>query len=79
MRRRLASIVSAAGLIAFVSAFELRTWHGRGTWTGDPKDKILIASWLASEVWLNPWLLVTGLVALGVALALFRRSRHETA
>lgn len=79
MRRRLASIVSAAGLIAFVSAFELRTWHGRGTWTGDPKDKILIASWLASEVWLNPWLLVTGLVVLGVALALFRRSRHKTA
>src|SRR3954454_18260770 len=27
-----------------------------GTWTTDPKSKILIATWLASELWLNPWL-----------------------
>lgn len=74
MQRRLAFIVAAAGLVISVFAFELRTWHGRGTWTGDPKGKILIASWLASEVWLNPWSSAVGLVAVGVAIALFRRS-----
>jgi hypothetical protein len=78
MQRRLAFLVAAAGLVAAAFAFELRTWHGPGTWTEDPKGKILIASWLASELWLNPWLLVVSLVAMGFAIALVRRSRRMT-
>lgn len=78
MQRRLALIVAAVGLVAGAFAFELRTWHGRGTWTGDPKGKILIASRLASEMWLNPWLLAVSLVAIGLAVAIFRRSRRKT-
>jgi len=73
--RRLAFLVAIAGSVALVFAFELRTWHGRGTWTGDPKGKILIASWLASELWLDPWLLLVGSAALVIAVVLLRRAR----
>jgi hypothetical protein len=79
MQRRLASIVAVAGLIMLVFAFELRTWHGRGTWTADPMSKFLIASWLGSELWLNPWLLIASLVALGTAGALLLRARGNSA
>jgi hypothetical protein len=78
MQRRLASIVAAAGVVLLVFAFELRTWHGRGTWTGDPKGKFLIASWLASELWLNPWLLIAGLVSLAVAGTLLLRAKGHS-
>jgi hypothetical protein len=79
MRKRLGFIVVVAGLITLVFAFELRTWHGRGTWAGDPKSKFLIASWLGSELWLNPWLLIAGLGALGTAGALLLRPRANSA
>jgi LPXTG-motif cell wall-anchored protein len=79
MQKRLAPVVVAGGIVALVFAFELRTWHGRGSWTGDPKGKVLIASWLASELWLNPWLLVLGLAALVTAIVLLLRGRRKTA
>jgi len=75
MRRRRSVAIAAAGVVALVFAFELRSWHGRGTWSGDPKGKVLIASWLASELWLNPWLAAVGLVVLAAAGALLLRDR----
>lgn len=76
MRRSATWAVGAAGIVALVFSIELRTWHGRGTWTGDPKGKVLIASWLASELWLNPWLLAASLVAIAVTILLVRAGRH---
>jgi hypothetical protein len=49
-----------------------------GTWTTDPKSKILIATWLASELWLNPWLFLVGIVAIGIGVALFVVGRRRT-
>jgi len=78
VKRQLANALAATGVVSLVYAFELRTWHGRGTWTGDPKGKVLIASWLASELWLNLLLLAVGLVALGFGGALLLRDRHRS-
>jgi len=78
MSRRLAVIPALAGAIALVFAFELRTWHGRGTWTGDPKGKVLLATWLASELWLNPWLLCVAMAFLVVAVVWFLLGRRTT-
>ena len=41
-------------------AIQIRTWHGRGSWTGEPRNKVLVATWLASEMWIDPWLLLAG-------------------
>jgi hypothetical protein len=41
MQRRVALVSMVVGLCVFVLAFQLRTWHGRGSWTSDPKSKIL--------------------------------------
>ena len=79
MQRRVAVVVTLPGIVALVFAFELRTWHGRGSWSGDPKGKILIAAWLASELWLDPWLLAGGLVVLVTGLVLFLRGRRTPA
>jgi hypothetical protein len=79
MRRRLTWAVGAAEIVALVFSIELRTWHGRGTWTGDPKGKVLIASWLASELWLNPWLFGASLAALTTTVAVLVRARRARA
>ncbi len=72
MKHRLSitAFVVAAGIAEIAFAVQIRTWHGRGSWTGDPEDKQFIASWLASEMWVNPGLLLLGGVTLVVA-ALF--------
>ena len=77
MQRRLAYLATAVGLIVLIFAFELRTWHGRGSWTSDPKGKILLATWLASELWLNPWLFLLGVIATSFAVALFWTGRRR--
>jgi hypothetical protein len=52
-------------------AIQLRTWHGRGSWVGEPSHKVLIATWLASELWIDPVLLLIGITTLIVAVVLF--------
>jgi len=43
----------------------------------DPSGKLFIASWLESELWVNPWLIGMGLVGLlaSILLLVFRRRR----
>ena len=50
---------------------QIRTWHGRGSWTGDPNSKVFVASWLESEMWVNPILLLVGVTTLILAVAAF--------
>jgi len=68
--KRLGLTGSAIGLVTLVSAFDLRTWRGRGSWSAYPRGKVLLASWLASELWVDPWLLIFGLVCIVAALVL---------
>jgi hypothetical protein len=54
--------IVAVGIAEIAFAIQIRTWHGRGSWTGDPEHKIFFASWLASEMWIDlRWLLAGGL------------------
>jgi hypothetical protein len=57
-------------------------WFGTQT-TGqehgaDPRNKLLVASWLETELWVNPWLLGIGLVGLMAAFLLFAIPRRRT-
>jgi hypothetical protein len=52
--------VGAVGIAEIGFAIQIRTWHGRGSWTADPANKVFVASWLESEMWINPWLLLIG-------------------
>jgi hypothetical protein len=73
MKRRLwvAAFVAAAGIAEIAFAVQIRTWHGRGSWTGDPVNKTFIASWLASEMWVNVDLLLVGGTTLIFAVVLY--------
>ncbi len=49
----------------------------------DPSGKVFIASWLESQLWVNPWLIGIGLVGLVAAIPLLvvrrrRVSSHAT-
>lgn len=75
--------LTVAGAIMIGFSIQICTWHGRGSWVGDPRNKIFVASWLASEMWVNPVLLGAGalLVLSGVAYmcwATFRVRRERT-
>ena len=42
----------------------------------DPGGKVLVESWLASQLWVNPWLVAVGGLTVVVAIVLaFRRNR----
>ena len=75
----LASLVAVAsiGLIWFGTQI-IDQDHG-----ADPGGKLFLASWLSSQLWINPWLIGIGLAGLVVALLvlLFGRgtSSRETA
>ena len=56
----IASFVAILGVAEIAFAVQIRTWHGRGSWIGDPTNKVFVASWMASEMWVNVWLLVVG-------------------
>ena len=73
MKRRLwvAASVATVGIAEIAFAVQIRTWHGRGSWTGDPDNKRFIASWLASELWVNFGLLLVGGMTLILAAVLF--------
>ncbi len=68
--RWFATIAVMLGLAATVFAIQLRTWHGRGSWIGEPTRKVLIATWLESELWVDPVLLTFGLTTVVVAIVL---------
>jgi hypothetical protein len=73
MKRRLwvAAFVAAAGIAEIAFAVQIRTWHGRGSWTGAPDNKRFVASWLASEMWVNLGLLLVGGTTLVLAVVLY--------
>jgi hypothetical protein len=65
-----ASLVAAAGIAEIAFAVQVRTWHGRGSWTGVP-NKRFVASWLASEMWVNLGLLLVGGTTMVLAVVLY--------
>ena len=72
VKRRLwaAAVVAAIGIAEIVFAVQIRTWHGRDSWIGVPDHKIFVASWLASELWVDPVLLLLGAITLVLAVVL---------
>jgi hypothetical protein len=73
VRRRLwlTAFVAAMGFAELAFAVQIRTWHGRGSWAGEPDNKVLVASWLASEMWIDPWLLLVGVTTMILAVLTF--------
>jgi len=73
MKRRLwvTAFVAAVGFAEIAFAVQIRTRHGRGSWTGVPDNKRFVASWLASEMWVNLGLLLLGGTTLVLAVALY--------
>ena len=74
----LASLVAVAsvGLIWFGTQIVDQA-HG-----ADPSGKLFLASWLESELWVNPWLIAVGLAGLVAALLVLvfgKRSPRRTA
>jgi hypothetical protein len=64
-------LIAAVGIVEIAFAVQIRTWHGPGSWTGDPSHKIFFASWPASEMWVDLRLLLVGGLTLLSALAFF--------
>jgi hypothetical protein len=73
LKRRiwLTVLVATLGIAEIAFAVQIRTWHGRGSWTGGPSNKVFVASWLESEVWIDPWLLAAGVATIVLAVATF--------
>ena len=73
MKRRiwLTVLVATVGMAEIAFAVQIRSWHGRGSWTGDPSNKVFVASWLESEMWINPWLLLVGFTTEILAVVTF--------
>jgi hypothetical protein len=63
--------IVTVGLAEIVYAVQIRTWHGRGSWTGDPPHRIFFASWLASEMWIDLRVLLAGGLTLVFAVVFF--------
>lgn len=65
--------VAIVGLAGIAFAVQIRTWHGRGSWPsgGIPRNKVLVATWMASEMWVDPRSLLIGVAALVIAVAVF--------
>jgi hypothetical protein len=70
-RLLITAFVATVGIAEIAFAVQIRTWHGRGSWTGDPDNKRFVASWLASEMWVNPGLLLVGGATLVLAVLFF--------
>jgi hypothetical protein len=70
-RRWVAAFVAAAGIAEIAFAVQIRTWHGRDSWTGVPDNKRFVASWLASEMWVNVGLMLVGGTTLVLAVVLY--------
>jgi disulfide bond formation protein DsbB len=65
--------VAMVGIAEIAFAVQIRTWHGRGSWAaGDaPSSKVLVATWQASEMWVDPRLLLIGVSTLVLAVVVF--------
>lgn len=63
--------IVAVGIAEIVYAAQIRTWHGRESWVGEPEHKVFFASWLASEMWIHLRLLLVGGVTLVVAVVCY--------
>lgn len=66
-------LVATMGLAVIAYAVQIRTWHGRGSWAEDPSDRLLAATWLATEIWVHPWLLLVGIATVIAAVVSFVR------
>jgi len=77
-RNRLTVLVATMGIAQIAFAVQVRTWHGRGSWAGHPNNRIFVASWLASEMWIDPWLLLVGITTLIFAVVIFFMTRRPT-
>jgi hypothetical protein len=73
LKRRiwLTVLLATVGIAEIAAAVQIRTWHGRGSWTGEPSNKVFVAGWLASEMWINPWLLLVGVTTVVLAVVTF--------
>jgi hypothetical protein len=75
-RRTFGALVLLASLaLIWLGTQILDQAHGR-----DPGGKLFLAGWLSSELWVNPWLVVVGIVgvAAAVILLVYRGTRSET-
>jgi hypothetical protein len=50
-----------------------------GEGTEAPRNKVLVAAWLETKLWVNPWLLVGGLVLFIAAVVLVAVNRRRRA
>ena len=77
LRRWIVFLIATAGVAGVAYAVQVRTWHGRGSWTGEPEHKRLVAAWLASELWIDPVVLAADLTMLVLALVPFHVGRRD--
>jgi hypothetical protein len=71
--KRAALIVAMLGVLEIAFATQVVPQeHG----LVDPGGKVLVTSWLASQLWVNPWLVAVGGLTVIVAVVLaFQRTR----
>jgi hypothetical protein len=72
MRRGLIVTISAVGL-AFIWLGTQTVGQEHGP---DPRGKIFVASWIETELWVNPWLLALGVLMVATAVTLFAIHRR---
>ena len=73
-RRVLAVLVAVAGIgLIWLGTQIVDQSHG-----ADPSGKLFVASWLESELWVNPWMIGTGLVGLLAAILLLVFGRRTS-
>ncbi len=65
--------IAILGMEGIAFAVQIRTWHGRGSWpVGDvPSHKVLVSTWMASEMWVDPRSLFIGMAAFVMAVVVF--------
>jgi len=64
--------------LASVGLIWLGTQIGDQLHGPDPGGKVFVASWLESELWVNPWLIGVGLLGLLVAILLLVLGRPNS-
>jgi hypothetical protein len=71
-RIRLTVFVAITSIAEIAFAVQIRTWHGRGQpWPDYLRNKVFVASWLESEMWIDPSLLMAGVSTMIVAVVTF--------
>jgi MFS family permease len=68
-KRALGALVFLVGIgLIWLGAQTVGQEHG-----ADPRNKVMVANWLETELWVNPWLIGIGLVGLMVAVLLLAK------